>query len=123
MPDKICSKIFCEVIHFGQCGSDKALANKRHGGKQRIAEQIVQSANLGPGLRRFRFVRFGNVLGSSGSVLPLFHEQIMKGGPIELTHSDITRYFMSLNEAAELIVRTSMMESRMKLFIGHGTTH
>ena len=73
---------------------------------KRIAELIVQNQSNNPKNTCFSMVRFGNVLGSSGSVVPLFKKQIAEGGPITLTHPKVIRYFMSISEAAQLVIQT-----------------
>jgi FlaA1/EpsC-like NDP-sugar epimerase len=85
------------------------------GATKRICEQIVSCRT--DGKTAFCSVRFGNVLGSAGSVVPLFMKQIFAGGPITLTDKRIVRYFMSIREAAELLLETGAMAERGELFI------
>ena len=88
------------------------------GASKRIAELIFQSAALRPGTRTtFSMVRFGNVLGSSGSVVPLFKKQIQAGGPITITHPDIIRYFMLIPEAAQLVIQAGAMARGGEVFV------
>jgi len=76
------------------------------GATKRVAEQVCQS--LQDGVTQFVIVRFGNVFGSAGSVIPRFTEQIARGGPVTVTHPDITRYFMSLSEATQLLLQAGL---------------
>ena len=98
------------------------------GASKRLAELIVQgfageqlSHNpLLPVQTKFCMVRFGNVLGSSGSVVPLFERQIKNGGPLTLTHPDIVRYFMTITEASQLVLQSSVLAEGGDLFVGYG---
>jgi FlaA1/EpsC-like NDP-sugar epimerase len=74
------------------------------GATKRLAELVVQDIQTRSKVTKFAMVRFGNVLGSSGSVLPLFQQQIAKGGPLTVTHRDVTRFFMTIPEAARLVL-------------------
>ncbi|HEV2513987.1 MAG TPA: nucleoside-diphosphate sugar epimerase/dehydratase [Devosia sp.] len=105
------------VERFVLISSDKAVRpSSVMGATKRWAELIVRHYGKGSGLR-YCSVRFGNVLGSNGSVVPLFREQIAAGGPVTLTDSRMTRYFMSIHEAAELIVQAGAMAEGGDIFL------
>lgn len=105
------TRTIAEVSHEAGVGrfilvsSDKAVRPTNvMGASKRLAELVVQDMAKRSRGTVFSMVRFGNVLGSSGSVIPLFKEQIAKGGPVTLTHEDVTRYFMTISEAAQLVL-------------------
>lgn len=87
------------------------------GATKRGAEQIVQAFASKPGPTKYSMVRFGNVLGSSGSVVPLFRKQIEAGGPITLTHRDVTRFFMTIPEAAMLVIQAGGLAKGGEVFV------
>jgi FlaA1/EpsC-like NDP-sugar epimerase len=88
------------------------------GASKRLAEIILQSMNeISNGRTVFSMVRFGNVLGSSGSVIPLFQEQLERGGPVTVTHAEMVRYFMTIPEAASLVIQAGAMAKGGEVFV------
>jgi len=105
------------VKRFVLVSTDKAVRPTNvMGATKRVAEMLTICVNDDPE-RRFMAVRFGNVIGSSGSVIPLFQEQISRGSPLTVTHPDVRRYFMSIPEAAQLILQAGAMGSGKEIFI------
>lgn len=105
------------VDRFVLVSTDKAVRPTNvMGATKRLAEMFVDSMNGRAGTR-FMSVRFGNVIRSSGSVIPLFQEQIARGGPVTVTHPEITRYFMTIPEAAQLILQAGAMGEGGEIFI------
>ena len=106
------------VSSFTMISSDKAVRPTNvMGASKRFAELVCQAYAKAQNSTTISMVRFGNVLGSSGSVIPLFRQQISQGGPLSITHRDMTRYFMTIPEASQLVIQASSMATDGEVFL------
>ena len=106
------------ISRFTMISTDKAVRPESvMGASKRVAELIIQAYSEQNSGTRFGIVRFGNVLDSSGSVVQRFRNQIRRGGPVTVTHKEITRFFMSIPEATQLVLQASAMASAGEVFV------
>lgn len=112
------SAIRFKVKHFVLISTDKAVnPTSIMGASKRLAEMVCQALQQTSQVTQFETVRFGNVLGSAGSVIPKFQEQITRGGPVTVTHPEIARFFMTIPEASQLVLQASSMGHGGEIFI------
>jgi FlaA1/EpsC-like NDP-sugar epimerase len=107
-----------QVNSFVMISTDKAVRPSNiMGASKRMAETVIQSLDSQQSTTKFSMVRFGNVINSSGSVIPTFIDQISKGGPVTVTDKEVTRYFMTIPEASNLVLQASQMSNGGEVFI------